>query len=387
MIKSQKKVIKYSPLYILLLLNISCNQNEYKTEGQLNNINLYDAKCIQFINIIEDIQLIKLENKKGAFFNDCWKIRMYKDYIYIYSLSDFGVYIFDKNGKFINRLVGYQSEHLTMPTEIEINKSQNELWIINDRRTVNRYDLQGKSLKGVIKLPFETASLINYSKNQYLLYDGNFNRNVPGYIGLTSLNANSNVQYFATKNQNLKFDSYIPATLFTKDNSDRIFTLLPHNDTIYISEPRKNLAFRPYIHLDFNGNLLNHSNWPEEGFTDKSYAKMIQSKKYVYNIHSFYYASSKLFFKTQGKQSKYFFIDIQSKQLYSFTQLVDNLNPKTPASSIQGSKGNRIFFIFEAKDLIDHYKNTSSNYPKIVNFIKSLNKNDNKVILICSIKS
>ncbi len=376
-------------VFVIVILIFSCNNKDAGNSiNKVVELNIKTAELIEMEDIIENVRCIKLENISPAFFNDCWKIRLYDKYIYIYSLTDFAVYIFSKDGKYLNKLNTSSKGSLTMPVDILLNKSKNELWVINDRRTLNFYSLDGSKYLGNIELPFETTAISCYDDDKFLLYDGNFNAEIPGYIVLTKLIAGSKPVFFAKKNKEKKFISYIPPTLFTKTKHNIIYTLLPLNDTIYISNPDLDETFKPLYYLNFEDDFLNEEKWPVRGYTDKEYAEMMKSAKYIYSINSFYSANDKIFFKTKGKDSLYFMINTITNQLFTFNKLIDDLHTRTPATSIQGSLGNDIFFIFDAKYLINHYKQKGikTSYPEIEKTVKNLSENDNKVIFICTVK-
>ena len=368
---------------------MSCTKSsKTKQNSNLITIDMHKAKSIDINNIIKCIKCIKLENLPNATFRDCWKIRMYDKFIYIYSLSDFAVFIFSNQGKYITTLDSKCDGEITFPVDIFINKQENELWLINEKTTIKKYTLSGDKYLGDIELPYKTTAMSRYSKNEFLLYDGNCNKDISGYIGISTLLRDKEINFFATKNTPELYDGYILPSLFAPNNKGNIYTILPNNDTIFISKNKSNDYFSPLFYLDFHGDFLNDANWPKNGFSDKTYAEMMMSKKYIYNISSFYFAANKLFFKTQGKYSDYFMIDTKLNTIHKFDRLIDDLQTRTPATSIQGSSNNELYFIFDANHLISHYKNKKlkSKYSNINNLLGNLNKNDNKVIFICTLK-
>jgi len=351
-------------------------------------LNVKTAESIEMKDIISNVRCVKLENNNNALFNDCWKIRLYNNYIYIYSLTDFAVYIFSDKGEYVNTLEAGCKGNLTMPIDIMINEKSSELWVINERNTIKRYSPDGKTYLGEIELPFQVSAIAYYSNEKFLLYDGNFNKEVKGYITLTGFEQKSQRYVYAIKNSDKKFNSYIPATLFTHASNNIIYTLLPNNDTIYLSDIKRGKNFKPLYYLNFGGDFLNESQWPDNGFNDREYAEMMNSGKYIYGINSFYSANNKIFFRTQGRYSKYFMINTKTHQLFNFNNLIDDLSTKTPATSIQGSAGNDIFFIFDSDYLISHYqkRGMKSEYPQIEELLKSLGKENHKVVFFCTVK-
>ena len=342
---------------------------------------------IQFSSIISSIQCIPLQEPEQALLADSWKVRIHKNLIYQYSLTSLSINIFDNEGKHVSTIDSRSQGRVTYPVDFIINEQHGELWVLDDKRTIKRYNLSGKDYKGAINLPTPAVSLTQIQNGEILVYDGNFNRNGNKYITLLDVNSTKNVSYGPQKT-NKRINQNIPATLFTSNSKGTTYTLMPLNDTIYITKPNENKYFEPHYHLDFNGKYLTETIWPDKGFTDKEYHKLIISGNIAYNINSFYYAAQRLFFSPKGLNNAYYAIETNNNKLVCFTSLFDGIKPSTPATSIQGSTDSALLFIFSASELLNHYRNRNfeTEHYEIKSLLQNVDNTNQQILIICNLK-
>jgi len=225
--------------------------------------------------------------------------------------------------------------------------------------------------------------IFNYLSN----CETSVNKTTKGHLSILNLPKGTTAKYVSIPNHN-KLNSIAPATLFTKSDK-AVYALLPHNDTVYkIIMQDGSPKIESHIKIDFHGDFLDYSKWPNRGFTDEEFAKIINHKELIYNINSFYSASGKLFFKTQGKTNKFFMIELSTKDIYQFNYLFEGLHPKTSATSIIGSSSDELYFIFNKSDLINHYKKRKSptKIPAIANLLNNPNDFHDTILILCKIK-
>jgi hypothetical protein len=377
------------PAYVFLFLVGCSNANLHDNKVAIASIDVNSAKPIDFDDMVDSLTCIKTESVPDAMFNDCWKIRIYNDNIYLYSLTDLSVQILNKSGKYIATINSQSEGKVMYPSDIIINKKEQELWIIDKMQIIKRYNLSGNRYIGSYNLPFKAVAIANFDNNSFLFFDGGFDKKSNKKIALYSPFQNSNPIFFANKNERKIINSKIPATLFADAQDGSTYTLLPKNDTIYYSASKSNgILFKPRFHLDFNENYLTENQWPDEGFSDKAFAEIINSKKYIFNIRSFYYASNKIFFETQGKENLYYALDTKSNQIVKFDRLFDDIRTTTSATSIQGSSGKNLYFIFDADEILKHYqkRNLQSKYSAITRLLKDIKSENKNIIVICTLK-
>ncbi len=389
--KKKYIIFGFLGLIILFILSGCFLQDRSKKTINLESIEIYKAKEIHFQDLLKGVTCIELGKNTNTCISDSWKIDVYKNYIYIYSLTSLDILIFDKKGKYTNTIDAQSKGKVEYPVDLYINKKSQELWVIDKRSIIKRYSLSGEEYLGNIPLTYQTVAFEQLTDSIFIIYDGNFDKNIPWHIAITSVTKNSKTSFYIHKDNSKKTNCYIPATLFAADEKNSvIYTKLPLNDTIYISNYSNNLFLEPFLQLNFKGKYLDLNKWPKKGFTDRSYAEMLKSGKYITRISSFSFASSKLFFRTKkGEEKMYYALDIESKSIVKFKKLFDELETETPATSIQGSGENSLYFIFDAKSLLEHYKSTQkkSEFEVINKLLKRLNSTDNhSVLIVCTLK-
>ena len=376
---------------VLLLLIVVCFAScaeKAPIETTVTSLDIIDAQPIDFADIVEEVTCIPLDYSPESFFSDCWKIRCYQEYIYLYSLSDFAVYIFNTQGHFVKKIDA--SGKLATPSDIYINERRQELWVLDYRNYLNRYTLTGELIEHQ-ELPFAAVTMEHYSHKEFLFYDGYFDRENSSLLFLSDVATAKNKKGLIAKSEK-NIPPVIPATLFTRDTeTDAIYMLLKLNDTIYISEPKSKTLMRPLYHLETKGTMLTEDSYPADGFTDREYAEFRKSNQHIVSVNSFYFASGKLFFKLEGKYAYYVMIDTRTNQVSKFGRLFDGLHTHTPATSIQGTTGNELLFLFNTSHLLAHYAlhNTTSIYPSINQTLDELtqsNQTDGYVIIRAKIK-
>lgn len=354
-------------------------------QNRIVKVDIFSARNIKLEDYISEVKLISLDNSNTV--SDPWKVIIDEKYIYTYSFSDLSVSIYNTDGRHLNTLRYSAYSVLTYPVDLFILKEKGELWVLNEYNTMLRYSLDGKKLLDKKTLLHQASSFINIDSENLALFDGYLNKTTKGHLSILNLPKGTTAKYVSIPNHN-KLNSIVPATLFTKSDKE-IYALLPHNDTVYKIIMQDGFPkIEPHIKIDFHGDFLDYSKWPSRGFTDEEFAKIINHKELIYNINSFYSASGKLFFKTQGKTNKFFMIELSTKDIYQFNYLFEGLHPKTSATSIIGSSSDELYFIFNKSDLINHYKKRKSptKIPAIANLLNNPNDFHDTILILCKIK-
>jgi len=371
-------------LFFMLFSIISCGSNKEQNFVKTPSINMTEADELDFNELVEDVNCLVLEDTPDAFLHDSWKIIKYKQFYYIYSLSDFAVCVFDNKGSLVNRIDGKGSGAVETPCDIYIEETKDQLWIIESRCFINKYSLSGKFINKE-KLAFNAVKLAQTYKGNYLFYTGGFDKNLDYYIRQTSAD-------FKTKNHFVKktIESHMtmPPSLFTSDsNSGNIYSLLPNNDTIYICN--KDEQYKPFLHLDFDGKLLTFKEFPAKGFKDKEMAHIINKKERINNITGFNFASGLLFMQLRGYDSSYRAINLKTQTPYKFRSLIDSTSLTSTATNIQGSTTTSLLLSIPANQFLNEYSKYDNNtrYSSIKKVLDNPASVKNRVIIEIIIKN
>ncbi|MDR2917539.1 MAG: 6-bladed beta-propeller [Tannerella sp.] len=371
--------MKHITILLISAILTSCSHKGLKVENVLN-INLDEAENIDIEDYIEDVSCIVLTDNP---LRDCWRIIEYGNFIYMYSLSDFAVSIHTSSGKFVRNINSSGKGSVTLPTCVYINKHKNELWILDERYYINTYTLSGDFIERK-ELPFAAVNVCNINNN-YLFYDGGNDRNNKYYFHLSSFdNGAFNLISSHIEKSEKKISAHIPPALFTYNNSlDTVYTLPKQNSTVYFSENKNTLT--PLFKLKSDKyTILDEEDFPAKGFTDKEFSDILKNGNIISIISNFYYSNRKLFFRTNNTGYPYYMLHVDNSKLYCFNELMEGLRTSTPATSIQGSNGEYLYFFFSVKEIREHYKKKSlpSKYPTINQVLNDGNDSEDVIVKI-----
>lgn len=361
-------------LLSILFFTTSCNihQDKKKTVPSI------DAKSIpeiSFDKLVEDLTCIPLEKTTNTLF-DCWKIIPYKDYFYLYSLSDFAIQIYNKNGLFIKRIDNRSKGKLETPTDILINTKKNELWICESRNKLLKYTLKGDFIEG-IELPKNCIKMVFTDKNTILAYEGIFDKK-SNYLFESFTDGWISKNKFIKKGKMTNTSPSYPASLFAKDmKTNNTYAIVVPKGMIYKYNKEE---LEPFIYLDFQHNLLTEDKYPYNGFSDEDMNEIINKKKYIYNINNFQVISDNIIFKTEGIESVFYLINNNIK--VKFKRLFDGFEPKNMVNAIAGSDNEYLYIVQKKSSLLEYYRKKESNYKSIRDIISSKEEFDCIIIRI-----
>lgn len=369
--------------FVYITLN-GCSSSNNQHLAKTPSINMIEANEIDFNDLVEDVNGVILEDSPDAFLHDTWKIIKYKQFYYLYSLSDFAVCVFDNKGNLFNRIDSRGSGAVETPCDIYIEETKDQLWIIESRCFVNKYSLSGEFINKE-ELQFNAVKLAQTYKGNYLFYTGGFDKENNYYIRQTTPDFNT-INYFVDKT----IENYrkIPPSLFTVDSDSRnVYSLLPNNDTIYICN--KDDQLKPFFHLDFDDKLLIFKEFPAKGFKDKEMADIINKKEKIYNITGFNFASGLLFMQLQGQDNSYRAVNLETQTAYKFSSLIDNASLTSIATNIQGSTSTSLLLSISANQFLNEYSKLDNNtrYSSIIKLLDNPQSVKNRVVIEIKIKN
>lgn len=370
-----KKTTNIFALFFAYLILLSgCIHQDHTTKEDILSIDMEEYESVNFNSLVENISCIKLISEPKQKLDNCKRMIRYKNNIYL--LAGNGVYIYKESGDFIKKITFRDRETLFLST-LFIEPYLDEVWIISNHNIVNKYNLDGIFISK-LTLPFSCTDIISCSEGRYLVYDGYFNREWNHLIALTDLS--SPQKHFISKENKIK-TQYLPQSLYSVDiNSNNIFIFPTKKDTIYYYNPATE-HISPYYSLDFHGDLLIEKIYPEKGFSDEEMADIIEQKRYINSIYSFYCASHKLFFKLSGKRDDFCIINLENHHLQSFQYLFDNYKPTTHNPFI-GSDGKSLYCIIKESALVQHYANHTCTFSGIQQLLPSLQADGEHYIIL-----
>lgn len=363
-----------STIATIALIMVSSCQSDKKEDIITIDMNQYET--VDFNSLVESISSVKLQQEGSLSFDFSSKIIQNKNQYFLFTGNE--VFIYEDSGKFINRIT-FGGKYMFIST-IHISPDGEQLWVICSHNVMCKYELDGTFIEEVL-LPFSCVDLIEVNKQDFLIYDGGFNKDWEHNFALTNMIEVE--KFFLIKNKNMLLNS--SQGLFAANvNGEEIFILPKMKDTIYFYKSKEK-KIEPYYHLDFHGDYLTEKMIPKDGyFSDKEMSDIITQKTYIYSTKSFYQASDKLFFRLLGKRNNSHIINLKDNSLKSYDSLFDGYST---SSSFLGTNGEDLFMVVKEKSLAEHYKNRQSSYPSFQNDISTMSdKEDGWILLSIKIK-
>ena len=359
---------------ILLLLSSSCQSDK---KENIITIDMNQYETVDFDSLVESVLPIKLQKESSVLLYNCKKIVQNKNYYYlsVNNPTGYEVQIYDSSGKFINQITS-EEEGFPIISTIHISPNKKELWVLWLHNTLCKYTLDGTFIEK-ITLPFSCVGIVNLDKQEFLIYDGRFNKEWEHEFALTNLIEVD--KFYLRKNKKLlqSFDDNVFATNLNGDGE--IFIFPDMKDTIYMYDSNEKII-EPYIHLDFHGEYLTEKMLPKDRyFSDKEMHDIIREKKYIYSKKSFHKTTDKLFFKLLGKRNNSHFINLKDNSLKSYEGLFDDYST---SNSFLGANGNDLFMLVKEKSLREYYKKGDSSYPSMRKEISTISDNDDGWVLL-----
>ncbi len=380
-----QKMILTAVLWIGLLYLPGCGMNNEETS--LNEIDIRKANEIEFNDLVDDITSFSLDgdNPEG-FFISCDKIIHYSNRIYIYSLSDFAVFIYSDSGQFIKRIDNRSTGKAETPTDILIEEDRNLLLVADSRNRLLYFTLDGEFIEEK-KLEKRTVSFVHLSGNRYLAYDGRFEKSFSNYISIYNQSTGEMENRFVRKLENKKLNKKYSSSLFSKNNArGEIYVLPPYSSTIYISDTIDGTTFRPYLSINTGGDFLSEDKFPDKGFSEKEYADIMHSKKQIYSITDFKSTSDRIFFKLHGKDSNYYSVNLNNHEVSRFPFLYDGLESFS-STQIQGSSDECLIALYTKESVMKYVEKQPNANPQISECLKKADSNDKWILFFFKIKS
>lgn len=334
-----------------------------------------EAIEVSFDSLIQDIELVALQMKSEGEYRYCEKIVTTDSFIYAIMSKESGhdLFIFNNSGCFIKKIV--YSDKYPFRFNMKLNHDRSELLVLSELKMLNRHALNGE-LISKIQLPVASIDIVDYTPANYLIFDGYFQKASNYSVFDVDLNSNETEKEYVWKeskkwHQSIKGDVY--ATLDTLKN---VYILPPNKDTIFLFD-KSNKSLLAYKYLNFDGLFLTPDKYPENGFSDKDFAEIMASKRYVYSVKDFHLLRNKLFFRTKGSIESSFFIDFIDQKLYKYDSGWQNIPTIVYAGSDSESYQ---YYIIKNQYIPDFEK--SIGRPLIKNINQKFDLKQNTFLLI-----
>lgn len=362
---------------VLTLCSCDKKQEVKNIEAPVLSIKTEDKTIITDQAILKDVRYIKLETKEDCLLEDIHKVIYHNNKLYILSSVGKGnVFIFDNNGKFIDKIKkGEGPEEIIYPTDITISSINNRLVILDFYRNIKEYDLNGKFIHKIsLKDPFLSLESLD---EDYLLFDPNSRSKSNYYVQYIT-------QTLETKDffkKPVKGTLFSVSNFFTKTKNDEVIISCIFSDTIFHINNKK--EFLPYLILDFHNKAANNPKRLNEINSLGEYLANAEDKNYITGPSDLSIINDNIFFTLNGKEYYYAKYDTNKKSISLHKNLIEGL-PNIYKSV--GRTDREIIYSMDSPWLIEFINENPQINSNIIKQLKQEfnNENDNPILLFGS---
>lgn len=347
--------MKYSLLFLLILF-ISCNQQKNGNVFETIEIDLDDKELICSESAAFDsCSIVQLEVTENSLLGDIAKVVCIKDRIYILSMMDPTLFIFDKSGKFISKLnTGKGPGEIIFVSDIVVHNDT--LLVLDNYRVIKAYDLDGNYIEEKMKLDSPYFSMYFTDNGTYLM-EPNINSRSEYNLHVIKDNCEN---FYLPKNKWLKNIS-----LTTYSSMRDGYVVWPLTDKIYRIDEINDTVECVYW-IDFKGKWISEQDFNESVNTSSmcdgdlnKYARWLKDVSVLSNQGLFF----------SFKYDKDYFVKYCNGEVKLYSHLLSDF-PEMTSSSV-GSYNNNLIYVYSPEKL----KEYRDKHPQSkLNQLKFLNK-------------
>ena len=375
-----KKVIITFIVYFLLL--ISC-KDKVSSSGE---IIIGEATEINATTLFSDVKIIKLESSNDAIIGAWPIVKFVEDRIYITDDIREVIYIYDVEGRFLNKLMrrGQSGEEYLKIADFFVDTEASCIEVYDgEKNRILFYDLSDFSCLKVTNIPLNQVSSFHKQNGNYYFYTATFTNFI------NDAGTNSELIYYNTSTGDVfpLFDVYLNSNavhyfglkskdIFKENNKEDLFASLSwHGDKIYNLNDKKMTS----ISINFGRNAipLEKHSLP---YDDRlSYVQTLSNNSNVKFLPLLYaYDDDYIIVGSQSNfppTLNYYFKFLKSGKEYHSSKLINDF-PGFDNSEIyiDSEQGGNIVSIIDPSNLeenspvLDHLKVTTSDNPVILIF-------------------
>lgn len=212
----------------LVIIYLGC-KGPTETKKDLISIEMNQYEKVDFNSLIKSVSSIELKHEGIPVFEHCHKIIQNNSYNYLLvrNRTGYEVLIFDDAGGLVNQ-IAFKGLHYFINTMF-IHSKENQLWVICEQNSLYKYKLDGTFLEKT-SLPIFCVDIAELNDQNFLVYDGGFNKDWEHNIALTNLEFVE--KFFLRKNKNM-LNSFLRSVFTSGIGNDDVYAFPKMIDTIY----------------------------------------------------------------------------------------------------------------------------------------------------------
>jgi|WetSurMetagenome_2_1015567.scaffolds.fasta_scaffold62911_2 hypothetical protein len=367
-------------IYIIIISILGCKSKAY--DGNSIKVICFNNKPIELIQMsdfVSSINYVPLETKSNCNINNITKIKFFGDSILIFNQIGLGftdILVFDKSGKFLDTFgqSGPGPEEIDSPRDIV---KFGESFLIWDRKKISEFDKKGKFVRKLLNA-FTFGRNFFLDSNYILLYHGT---ELPGILSQYNLDGRL-VNTFKPPEPKQISSTFGTENLFHVNGEYHMFS--PSFDTVWTYSKSKLL---PKYILDFGDDLTLQKLFNKYKETTPPQFLNVLNSNIFSNVDLFYESDDYIFLSySKLKQQRKKLISKRNNRQLDFifcNNNIDNGMFKAPISLF----GDTLVILLEPIKILNQIKkNNSSAKTEFYKLGKSINQDDNPVLMFCKLK-
>lgn len=315
---------------------MACHQQE-NTSVKVVEVDVNSADYRKEEAVFRDFDFVKLDTVSEALLSDVSKVLVGEDRIYVLPVMDPRVFVFDKEGKYVNSLKKGQG-----PGEVrfvyDMDLHDGNLYVYDNYRTIRKFDKDGKFLEDVYTQDAYNLQM-KVEKEQILLFDPYFNARQEHL--LTVVGKDTTLHYFPKRKE-------METSFFLNMFYDDGYISWPVSDTIYHYDAQKMQPQPEYVVKFKHPNI--YDAMQKETITPERFNEITMDDYHCKWLHYPVVYNDQLFFSF--RYDKLYYVKYREGKSSIYSTLIEGL-PDLDVGA-RGRDGNRMIYSYSMSKLMEH---------------------------------
>ena len=323
-------------LSLLAFGMLACNAPQ-ETSLKVVEVDVNSADYQKEEAVFKDFDFVKLDNVSEALLSDVSKVLVGEDRLYVLPMMDPRVFIFSKEGKYINSLKKGQG-----PGEIrfvyDMDLHDGNLYVYDNYRTIRKFDKDGNYLEDVYTQDAYNL-LMKMEGDQILLFDPYFNARQEHL--LTVVGKDTTLHYFPKRKE-------MESPFFLNMFYDNGYISWPVSDTIYHYNAEKMEPLPEYVVRFRHPNI--YEVMQKETITPERFNEITMDDYHCKWVHNPVVYDGQLYFSF--RYDKLYYVKHEEGKTKIYSTLIEGL----PALDVgaRGRAGNQMIYAYSMSQLMEH---------------------------------
>lgn len=363
-------------LFFVLLLSFllqGCLEKNGNVIEEIS-IDLKNAAQVSSDAAFDAFDYVKLEMTPESMLSDIGKVLVNKDRIYVLPKLDARVFIFSREGKFVNCLKrGQGPGEVMFVSDMDI--VDDVLYILDNYRNVRKYDADGKFMENIHSLGDDYSFSMKYQNDTWLFFDPNVNKRSNHMLHIMSDDGNM-TNYFP-KEENQKLNSFLHYNFCSGG-----YISWPLCDTIYQYINQSSVLPKYWVRFS-NNDFFDMQK--DRKYTADELCKLNQNKSYYRWLKDVVPYDKGLFLSFNYDKS--YFVRYENGKTVIYDRLLDGF-PEMKNSSVGNCNGSLIY-VYAPEALLESRTNGDlvDKTGKLQEICQTLSEDDNPILFFFNLSA